>query len=86
MAISEAAWTAADEVTLPQGTIRYRERGTGEPIVFVHGALVNARPVAQGRAGARKGLPLHRAGPAARLARAGDARRRRPLPSRRSPS
>ena len=30
------------EVKLPQGTIRYRERGTGEPIVFVHGALVNA--------------------------------------------
>jgi pimeloyl-ACP methyl ester carboxylesterase len=29
------------EVNLPQGTIRYRERGTGEPIVFVHGALVN---------------------------------------------
>jgi pimeloyl-ACP methyl ester carboxylesterase len=30
------------EVTLPQGTISYRERGTGAPIVFVHGALVNA--------------------------------------------
>ena len=30
------------EVKLPQGTITYRERGTGEPIVFVHGALVNA--------------------------------------------
>jgi pimeloyl-ACP methyl ester carboxylesterase len=30
------------EVTLPQGTISYRERGTGEPVVFVHGALVNA--------------------------------------------
>jgi pimeloyl-ACP methyl ester carboxylesterase len=30
------------EVTLPQGTISYRERGTGDPIVFVHGALVNA--------------------------------------------
>jgi pimeloyl-ACP methyl ester carboxylesterase len=29
------------EVTLPQGTIRYRERGNGEPIVFVHGLLVN---------------------------------------------
>jgi pimeloyl-ACP methyl ester carboxylesterase len=28
-------------VRLPQGTIRYRERGTGEPIVFVHGLLVN---------------------------------------------
>ena len=30
------------EVQLPQGTLSYRERGTGEPIVFIHGALVNA--------------------------------------------
>jgi pimeloyl-ACP methyl ester carboxylesterase len=29
------------EVALPQGTIRYRERGSGDPIVFVHGVLVN---------------------------------------------
>ena len=29
------------EVRLPSGTIRYRERGSGEPIVFVHGLLVN---------------------------------------------
>jgi len=29
------------EVELAPGTIRYRERGTGEPIVFVHGLLVN---------------------------------------------
>jgi pimeloyl-ACP methyl ester carboxylesterase len=29
------------QLTLPQGTIHYRERGTGEPIVFVHGLLVN---------------------------------------------
>src|SRR5690349_9230161 len=29
------------EVALPQGTIRYRECGEGEPIVFVHGRLVN---------------------------------------------
>jgi pimeloyl-ACP methyl ester carboxylesterase len=29
------------EIQLEQGTIRYRERGTGEPIVFVHGFLVN---------------------------------------------
>ncbi|MGH8246799.1 MAG: alpha/beta fold hydrolase [Gammaproteobacteria bacterium] len=29
------------EVRLLSGTIRYRERGTGEPIVFVHGLLVN---------------------------------------------
>jgi pimeloyl-ACP methyl ester carboxylesterase len=41
MAISESLGRQ-EEVQLPQGTIRYRERGTGEPIVFVHGALVNA--------------------------------------------
>src|SRR3989442_14778021 len=29
------------EVRLPQGTITYRERGSGEPIVFIHGLLVN---------------------------------------------
>jgi pimeloyl-ACP methyl ester carboxylesterase len=29
------------QVSLPQGTIKYRERGNGEPIVFVHGLLVN---------------------------------------------
>jgi pimeloyl-ACP methyl ester carboxylesterase len=29
------------EVALQQGTIRYRERGSGEPIVFLHGVLVN---------------------------------------------
>jgi pimeloyl-ACP methyl ester carboxylesterase len=29
------------EVKLPQGTIRYRERGSGDPVVFLHGLLVN---------------------------------------------
>jgi pimeloyl-ACP methyl ester carboxylesterase len=29
------------QVELPQGTIHYRERGDGPPIVFVHGLLVN---------------------------------------------
>jgi pimeloyl-ACP methyl ester carboxylesterase len=29
------------EASLPDTTIRYRERGQGEPIVFVHGLLVN---------------------------------------------
>ncbi len=28
-------------IELPQGTVRYRESGEGEPIVFVHGLLVN---------------------------------------------
>jgi pimeloyl-ACP methyl ester carboxylesterase len=30
------------ELTLSQGRIRYRERGDGSPVVFVHGLLVNA--------------------------------------------
>jgi pimeloyl-ACP methyl ester carboxylesterase len=29
------------QATLPQGTIHYREAGTGEPIVLVHGLLAN---------------------------------------------
>lgn len=31
------------EVTLPAGTIRYREAGEGRPVVFVHGYLVDGR-------------------------------------------
>jgi pimeloyl-ACP methyl ester carboxylesterase len=31
------------EAKLPQGTIHYREKGSGEPLVFVHGLLVNGR-------------------------------------------
>jgi pimeloyl-ACP methyl ester carboxylesterase len=30
-----------NELRLPQGVIRYREAGTGEPLVLVHGLLVN---------------------------------------------
>jgi pimeloyl-ACP methyl ester carboxylesterase len=40
MAIS-AALGEQKEVQLPQGTLSYRERGSGEPIVFIHGLLVN---------------------------------------------
>lgn len=29
------------EIRLPSGIVRYRQRGAGEPIVFVHGLLVN---------------------------------------------
>jgi pimeloyl-ACP methyl ester carboxylesterase len=29
------------EITLAEGTIRYRDEGSGPPIVFIHGALVN---------------------------------------------
>lgn len=31
----------AEEVHLDAGTVRYRDEGDGEPLVFVHGALVN---------------------------------------------
>ena len=31
------------EIDLPAGRIRYREAGTGKPIVFVHGYLVDGR-------------------------------------------
>ena len=34
--------TDLNEVGLPQGRIRYREAGNGEPIVLVHGLLTNA--------------------------------------------
>lgn len=40
MSVSEALGSQ-HEVMLGQGTVRYRERGQGEPIVFVHGLLVN---------------------------------------------
>ena len=35
--------TELKEIGVPQGTIRYRDTGSGEPIVFVHGLLVNGR-------------------------------------------
>lgn len=35
--------TEQKSVRLPQGEIHYREQGEGEPIVFVHGFLVNGR-------------------------------------------
>jgi pimeloyl-ACP methyl ester carboxylesterase len=41
MATSETLGTAKS-VRLSQGTIDYRERGEGPPVVFVHGLLVNA--------------------------------------------
>ena len=34
--------TAITEAALPQGRIRYRELGTGEPIVLVHGLLTDS--------------------------------------------
>ena len=38
----EPALGVARELDLPQGRLRYFEAGTGSPIVFVHGLLVNA--------------------------------------------
>jgi pimeloyl-ACP methyl ester carboxylesterase len=35
--------TQHHEIALPQGPIRYRDLGAGEPIVFVHGFLVDGR-------------------------------------------
>lgn len=32
-----------NEAQLSQGTIRYRDQGSGEPLLFVHGLLVNGR-------------------------------------------
>ena len=36
----------AKHLDLPQGRIRYRDTGAGEPIVFVHGLLVDGAAVA----------------------------------------
>jgi pimeloyl-ACP methyl ester carboxylesterase len=38
----DPALGAARELELPQGRLRYFEAGTGPPIVFLHGLLVNA--------------------------------------------
>ena len=38
-----ASGAQPNEVTLPAGTIRYREAGEGPPVVFVHGYLVDGR-------------------------------------------
>src|SRR3989440_11517084 len=40
MSISDVLGTPAS-VDLPAGRINYRERGSGRPVVFVHGLLVN---------------------------------------------
>jgi pimeloyl-ACP methyl ester carboxylesterase len=48
------------EVALPQGTVRYADEGTGPPIVFVHGALVDGRlwaPVVERLDGFRRIVP-----------------------------
>lgn len=47
------------EIELSQGRIRYRESGEGEPVVFLHGLLVNGdlwRKVAPGVAAGRRAI------------------------------
>jgi pimeloyl-ACP methyl ester carboxylesterase len=43
MRIRDPKEAPMSEATLPQGTIHYRESGEGEPIVFLHGLLVDGR-------------------------------------------
>ncbi len=42
MATSTDTLGPVREVALPEGRIRYHERGEGPPIVFVHGIIANA--------------------------------------------
>ncbi|MGE0067681.1 MAG: alpha/beta fold hydrolase [Solirubrobacterales bacterium] len=41
--MNDTAQDQRKEIRLPAGTIRYREAGSGPPIVFVHGFLVDGR-------------------------------------------
>src|SRR5277367_4013120 len=38
---SEKKMSEMKQIRLPQGPIRYRETGAGEPVVLVHGLLAN---------------------------------------------
>ena len=69
-----------EEVRLPQGTIHYRESGSGEPIVFAHGLLVNGTPWRKVVPLLERGLPLHRPRPSAWLTSRAHERGRRSLP------
>ena len=59
------ASSATQEIRLPQGAIRYRELGEGEPIVFVHGYLVDGRLWSADRRAPLGRAPLHPPGLAA---------------------
>ena len=71
------------EITLPQGTIHYRDTGEGPPVVFLHGLLVDGELWRKVIAAAAGRGALHRARPAARLAPHRAERRRRPHARRR---
>ena len=71
------------EIDLPAGRIRYREAGSGKPIVFVHGYLVDGRLWDGVVDRALRPLPLHRPRLADRRPADRDEARCRPLPSRR---
>ena len=76
MTIEEVADDEAS-IELQQGTIHYRDEGEGEPLVFVHGLLVDGRLWREVTPRLRP-VPVHRARLAARLAPHVAARRRRP--------
>ena len=61
------ASSATQEIRLPQGVIRYRELGEGEPIVLVHGYLVDggfgARPPSTSRPATAASSPIGRWAP-----------------------
>ena len=75
------AWARAASSTCLRAGLTVFEAGTGPPIVFVHGLLVNANLWRKVVARLVARLPLHRARPAARLApraRCGPTRTSRP--------
>ncbi len=69
-------------VELRQGTIHYRDEGEGDPLVFVHGLLVDGRLWRNVTPSLTRRAPLRRGGLAARLAPQRPARGRRPLTAR----
>ena len=56
------------EITLPQGTIHYRDTGEGPPVVFLHGLLVDGEVWRKVPPLLRGGGAQHRARPPTRLA------------------
>ena len=55
------------DVTLPQGTIHYRDTGEGPPVVFVHGLLVDGTRLSDCLAAMPLDEGVRRDGPPLRL-------------------
>ena len=64
-----------DVAELPAGPVAYRDLGSGDPIVFVHGLLVDGRLWEGAAAELSRVAPLHRPRLADGLAPAGDEAR-----------